>query len=149
MDEGVVRGSHVISVGGQDITLALSRSKQYPFDKAEEIKCRVGMLGDEEGRDVVVVAELLFANIMNEAARFAENYENKYSTKIKKVILVGGGARLKGLEKIVVKNFPKTEILVGDPFSRVDTPAFLAPTLKELSPTFAVAMGIALKGLEE
>ncbi|MDO8603891.1 MAG: type IV pilus assembly protein PilM [bacterium] len=149
VDDGIVRGSHIISMGGQDITLALSRSRGIPFEKAEEIKCRVGMIGDEEGRDVAMVAELLLANIMNEAARFSENYEHKYGTKITKIILVGGGAQLKGLGKIVSQNFSSAVIMTGDPFSRVDTPAFLATTIKEISPNFAVAVGIALKGLEE
>ncbi|HAS84947.1 MAG TPA: hypothetical protein DCS23_02665 [Candidatus Yonathbacteria bacterium] len=149
INEGVVRGSHVISVGGQDITLGLSRSQAITFDKAEEIKCRVGMTGDAEGRDVSAVSELLLANIMNEAARFVENYEHKHNTKLEKIILVGGGARLKGIEKIVTKNFKNIPIAIGDPFSRVDSPAFLASTIKEISPNFAVAVGIALKGLEE
>lgn len=149
VDEGVVRGSHVISMGGQDITLNLARAQGVPFDKAEEIKCRVGMLGDAEGRDVATVAELLLSNIMNEAARFVENYEHKYDTKIAKIILVGGGARLKGIEKVVAQNFSGTSVVVGDPFARLDSPAFLATTLKELSPDFAVAVGLGLKGLEE
>lgn len=149
VDEGVVRGSHVISMGGQDITLGLSRSQGITFDKAEEIKCRVGMVGDTEGRDVAAVSELLLASIMNEAARYAENYEHKHNTKIEKIILVGGGARLKGIEKIVAQNFKNIPISIGDPFSRVDAPAFLSSTIKEISPNFAVALGIALKGLEE
>ncbi|MEK7568815.1 MAG: pilus assembly protein PilM [Patescibacteria group bacterium] len=149
VDDGVVRGSHIVSMGGQDITLALARSQGISSSQAEEIKCRVGMVGEEEGRDVLAVAEIILANIMNEAVRFVENYERKYETNISKVILVGGGARLAGLEKIVAQKFPKALVALGDPFARVDTPAFLAPTLKELSPGFAVALGIALKGLEE
>lgn len=149
IDEGVVRGSHVISMGGQDLTLALSRSQGISFEKAEEVKCRVGLVGDEEGRDILAVSDLLMSNIMNEATRFADNYERKYDTKITKVILVGGGSRLLGLEKIVAKNFPHALIVTGDPFVRVDTPMFLSKTLKDLSPSFAVAVGIALKGLEE
>lgn len=149
VDGGVVRGSHVISMGGQDLTFALARSRGISFEQAEEIKCRVGMVGDGDGRDVLTVAELLLTNIMNEAARFVDNYERKYSAKITKVILVGGGARLKGIEKIVAKNFPAASVNGGDPFARVDAPAFLAQTLKEISPDFAVALGIALKGLEE
>ena len=136
-------------MGGQDITLGLSRSQEISFDKAEEMKCRVGMVGDAEGRDVAAVSELLLSNIMNESARFAENYEHKHNTKLEKIILVGGGARLKGIEKIVDQNFKNVPITIGDPFSRVDSPAFLASTIKEISPNFAVAVGIALKGLEE
>lgn len=149
VDEGVVRGSHVISMGGQDITLALAHSQGLSFDNAEEVKCRAGMVGEEEGRDVLAVAELLIANIMNETARFVENYERKYSTKITKVILVGGGARLKGIEKLVAQSFSTASVTIGNPFERVETPAFLDATLRELSPNFAVATGVALKGLEE
>lgn len=149
VEEGVVRGSHVVSMGGQDITIGLTSSRGLSFEQAEEIKCRAGVVGEEEGRDVLVVAELLLANIMNEAARFAENYERKHDTKITKIIFVGGGSRLLGLEKIVAKNFPNASVVVGDPFSRLDTPAFLDNTLHGISASFAVAVGLALKGLEE
>lgn len=149
VDEGVVRGSHVIAMGGQDISLSLSRSMNISFEEAENIKCRVGLLGDEEGRDVATVAELILTNIMNEAIHFVDNYERKYGVKVAKFILVGGGARLKGIEGIVEKSFPGVSVKVGDPFERLDAPAFLAPTLKGLSPNFAVAVGVALKGLEE
>ncbi len=78
-----------------------------------------------------------------------ENYENKYKIKISKIILVGGGANLKGLINIVLKKFPNISVSLGDPFARVDAPAFLAPVIKELSPNFAAALGSALKGIEE
>lgn len=149
VEEGVVRATHIISMGGQDITLALSRSLSISFDDAEKIKCRAGIAGDEEGRDVAAVGELILNNILNETARFVENYERKYGAKIVKVVIVGGGSHLKGLDGVVAQKFPKVSLVIGDPFSRVDAPAFLAPTLKELSPDFAVAVGVALKGIEE
>jgi type IV pilus assembly protein PilM len=149
VDGGAMRGSHVVSVGGQDITLGLSRAINISVDKAEEIKRRVGMIGDEEGRDVRAVSELLLSNVMNETARFAENFEQKYNTKIGRIIFVGGGSRLKGLDAIVRAKFSQAKVEMGDPFIRLDSPAFLATTLSELSPTFAPAIGIALKGLEE
>lgn len=149
VNKGIVRGSHVVSMGGQDITLALAHAQGISFDRAEEIKCRVGMIGGEEGRDVAAVAELPLTNIMNEASRFSENYEHKYGAKISKVILSGGGARLKGIEKIIARNFPNAIISVSAPFEKIDTPAFLNATLKEIGPNYAVAIGVALKGLEE
>ncbi|MBI5400697.1 MAG: pilus assembly protein PilM [Candidatus Yonathbacteria bacterium] len=149
VDEGLVRGSHIVSLGGQDITLALARSQNISFAQAEEIKCRVGMMGDEEGRDVAAAADLILGNIMSEAVRFAENHERKYEMKVAKVVLVGGGARLSGVEKITAKKFPHASVTAGNPFTRVDTPAFLDATLKEIGPNFVVALGIALKGLEE
>src|SRR3989344_3396632 len=149
VEEGVVRASHVISTGGQDITLAVSKSLKVSVADAEKIKCRTGMEGEEEGRDVFAVGELILAGITNEAGRFMENYENKYKIKISKIILVGGGANLKGLIDIFLKKFPSISVALGDPFARVDAPAFLAPVIKELSPNFAAALGSALKGIEE
>lgn len=148
IEGGVVRGSHLISMGGQDITTALSKSFSISFNDAEKIKCRTGMAGDEEGRDVAAVGELVLMNITGESLRFIENYEHKYGTKITKVILVGGGAQLKGIDKIMAQKFSGIPVVIGDPFSRVGTPAFLAPTLKELSSEFAVAVGVALKEME-
>lgn len=149
VDGGVVRGSHIISAGGQDITLALSRSQNIPIPEAEDMKCRIGMLGEYEGRDVGAVADLILANMMSESVRFVESYEQKHHAKIEKVIVVGGGALLKGIDKVIAKSFPKLPVTIGDPFARVDSPAVLAKTIKELSPRFSVAVGVALKGLEE
>ena len=148
VDEGVVRASHVISMGGQDITLGLARSQDIPFAQAEELKRRVGMVGDNEGRDVLAVAELLFSNVMSETLRFVGSYEHKHGIKVSKIILVGGGSRLQGVEKIITQSFPSVTVLHGDPFARVDAPEFLAKTLKEIGPNFATALGVALKGLE-
>ncbi len=149
IDEGVVRGSHIINMGGQDITISLAKFLGITFAQAEEMKCRVGIIGDYEARDIAAAGEIILSNIMNESSRFVENYEQKHNTKIKKVILVGGGARLKGIQKVISQNFSEASVSVGDPFSGIDTPAFLASTIKELSPGFAVAIGLALKGLEE
>lgn len=149
VDEGMVRGSHVVSMGGQDISFAVSKSLGISFNEAEQMKCRVGMVGEEEGRDIATAADLITSNIMNEAVRFANNYESKHSIKLAKIIFVGGGSRLKGMEKLVEKSFQGKKVSFGDPFARVGTPAFLAPTLKEIGQDFSVAMGAAMRGLGE
>ncbi len=149
VEGGVVRGSHIISMGGQDITLTLSRSLNIPFAQAEEMKRRAGILGTEDGRRVASVAEILLVNMFNEVKRVVENYERQYERKIESVVLVGGGSLLKGIAKLAEVHFPKTKVVIGDPFARVESPAFMGPTLRSISPNFAIALGIALKGLEE
>lgn len=148
VEDGVVRGSHIISSGGQDITMALSKSLALSFEEAEKKKCRAGMADDEEGRDVAAAGELIIMNIANESLHFAENYRQKYGASITKVVLVGAAAALKGVEKSIAQKFSNVPVVVGDPFARVVTPAFLAPTIRELSPEFAAALGAALKGME-
>lgn len=149
VEGGVMRGSHSVNVGGQDITTALSKSLSIPFKQAEEIKCQSGLLGEEEGRDVSVASEGALNSIFSEAVHFVENYEQKYATKIQKIILVGGGARLKGIDAIAKSNFSTKEVIFAEPFTLARAPAFLAETLKDINQSFAVAVGLALKGLEE
>ena len=148
VDGGVIHASHVTAVGGQDITAGLARSQGITFDAAETMKCTFGTVGDNEGRDVLAVAELLMANIMNEAIRFVEGYEMRHNRKISKVILAGGASKLLGVEKIINKTFPTAVVERGFPFSNIDAPAFLSETLKSVGPNYATALGVALKGLE-
>lgn len=149
VDDGIVRGSHVIPVGGQDVTIALAQALSLPFAEAENIKCGAGITGGAQAIQVRTAAETYFSRTLSETKHFIENYEHKYDTRIKKIILVGGGAALRGVDKKFEETFPGISVFVGDPFSRLETPAFLGPTLKELSPHFSVAVGVALKALED
>ena len=47
------------------------------------------------------------------------------------------------------KNHFETEVVMGDPFLKVETPAFLAEILKNTGLDFSVAVGIALRKLQE
>jgi hypothetical protein len=40
-------------------------------------------------------------------------------------------------------------VTLADPFSKTQAPAFMRPVLAEIGPEFAVAVGIALRKLEE
>ncbi len=43
----------------------------------------------------------------------------------------------------------QTDTVLGDPFAKVETPAFLEDVLKQAGPEFAVAVGVALRKLSE
>jgi len=62
--------------------------------------------------------------------------------------LVGGGSALKGIVD-VAKNMFQTEVVAGDPFGKVVAPAFLEKVLKDTGPEFTVALGAALRRLQE
>ena len=76
------------------------------------------------------------------------DFERRYGKVVGKVVLSGGGSLLKGVEEIARENF-SVEVQSADPFSKVESPAFLAPVLTEAGPHFAVAVGIALRALED
>lgn len=149
VEQGIIRNVHIVSRGSQEITLGLSRALNISIAKAEGLKREVGLMGkDEDGKKISSVVESITSYIFSEANRTLINYQNKYNRSISRVILTGGGALLKGLGPFAQK-WLEADVVFGDSFSKLETPAFLAPVLKEAGPEFSVAIGLALKKLQE
>ncbi len=146
VDYGISRVVHTINRGAQDITLALSKSLGMDFTKAEELKRKVGAIGRGEGGDLLNIINPTLDYILFEASRIILSYQKKYSRSIGKSILVGGGALLKGLPEIASKSL-EMDIKLGDPFKKLEAPAFLDPVLTDAGPSFSVAIGVALRDL--
>jgi type IV pilus assembly protein PilM len=149
VERGILRMSHTINRGAQNITSAISKSFGIEMDKAEVMKRQFGLTDTTpDGKSVANIIGLTLDFLFTEANRVILTYEKKYNKDISKVLLVGGGSSLKGLEPLAQKNF-QTEVHGGDPFSKVITPAFLDEVLKQTGPQFAVALGLALRRLQE
>jgi type IV pilus assembly protein PilM len=148
VDYGVVRLSHTINKGSQDVTHAIARSLNIPFIKAEEIKRKIGLVEKVGGGSLVATLSPIVEYIFSEVTRVMVNYQKKYNRSVDKVILIGGGASLKGVKEIAQQHV-YAPIVFGDPFERVEAPAFLAPVLSEVGPSFAVAIGVALRAIQE
>jgi type IV pilus assembly protein PilM len=146
VERGIVKVSHTINRGSQDITHTISNSLGLPLEKAEVIKRESGLLGAD--KNVTDVIALTLDYIFSEANRTLLNFEKKYNKTIGKVMLVGGGATLKGLAPLAKTNF-KTETIVANPFQKLSAPAFIEDVLKDSGPEFAVAVGLALRKLLE
>ena len=149
VERGVLQASHTINRGSQNITSAISKSLGIEVDRAEVMKRHMGLVDTTpDGVNVANITLLTLDFLFTEANRIIINYEKKYNKNVSKIFLVGGGSSLKGLEPVAQKSF-QTEVHGGDPFSKVVTPAFLEEVLKQTGPQFAVALGLALRRLQE
>jgi len=163
VEYGIVKASHIINKGAQDITLALSRSGGMSFKKAEELKREIGLgisNGDngagaadpskkkDDSEIVSRASTLTMEYIFNETNRMMLGYQKKYNKSIEKVILIGGGSTIKGVLPLANKHFD-VPVEKGNPFKKVQTPAFLEDMLSEAGPSFAVSVGLALRKLQE
>jgi type IV pilus assembly protein PilM len=148
VEQGVVKISHTINRGSQDITLAISKSLGVPVNKAEIIKRDPNLGGHKDDKGVLEATSLILDYIFSEASRAFFSYQKKYKKNISKIVFVGGGIALSGLIDNAHKEL-QMEIETGDPFSKVEAPAFLDEVLKKVGPEFAVAVGIALRRLQE
>ncbi len=149
VERGGIRLSHTINKGSQDITSTISASLGVSVEEAEIMKRRLGYSQTStDGKDATALITLTLDFIFSEAHRVMMTYQQKYAKNISKVMLVGGGASMKGISEIAKKNL-QAEVMTGDPFSKVEAPAFLAEVLRTNGPEFAVALGIALRRLQE
>ncbi|MAG12329.1 hypothetical protein CL630_00770 [bacterium] len=149
VESGVVYRSHVVNRGSQDITVALSKSLSISILKAEEMKRMHGLVGKEgEGSKVNETARLIMEGVLTKVNRVLLDYEKKENEAVSQIILSGGGALLKGVTELAAQNLD-TEVVYGNPFEKVETPAFLEDVLKNIGPSFSVALGVALRRLQE
>jgi type IV pilus assembly protein PilM len=148
VERGILRNSHTINRGSQDITIAISQALNVAVSEAETMKRTHGLTRGPEHKDIAEIITLTCDYIFYEANRVLLNYQKKYNKSINKVILTGGGVLLKGFRELAEKNF-ETSTMLGKPFSKVEAPAFLEDVLTVAGPEFAVAVGAALRKLSE
>ncbi len=146
VEYGIVRNFHIINKGSADITTNISKSLSIPFAQAETMKRDIGLTGGGEGKAVSDIAKLTVDYILGETTNVIQSFEKKYSKPISKVILTGAGVLLPGLKDHAAEVF-RTEVVYGNPFEKVEVPAFIAKVLAETGPEFAVALGLALRKL--
>ncbi len=143
VDRGVLQLSHAINHGAQDLTLALSRAGNISVEDAEVLKRKKG-LSTETASSLQGVLNALFS----EATGALRAFEKKTGRSVTELILTGGGANLPGLTEDAARSLGLS-VLRGNPFSRVEAPAFLDETLRSAGPEFSVALGAAFKALQE
>ena len=143
---GVVKASHLINRGSQDITLSLSRSLNMSIAQAEEYKRENGLVGEDPLAKEAILIPL--EHIFSEANRVILSYERKHNRNIGQIVLTGGGAVLKGFLPLAEEKL-ETDVVLGNPFAKTEAPAFLENVLKQVGPEFSVAVGLALRKLQE
>lgn len=152
VERGLIRESHIISHGSQDLTLSAARALNIPVIKAEEWKRKFGL----GATDNTVAAQANLAEsftlslnpLLSELSRTIAAYEARLNQSISMLVLTGGGAGLKGMKEFAQGRIP-TEVYLADPFSKTQSPAFLELILKEVGPEFSVAVGLGLRRLQD
>jgi len=150
VERGLIRESHIINRGAQDLTLAAARGLNITIAQAEERKRKVGLMTNPPAdlASAVQSFELTLAPLVSEISRTISNYEQRSNQTLSALVLTGGGATLRGFLEYAQPKI-QTEIRLADPFGKTQAPAFLERILKEAGPEFSVAVGLALRRLQE
>jgi type IV pilus assembly protein PilM len=148
VERGIIRESHIINHGGQDLTLAASRALNLTVVQAEERKRKFGLTGEGETADLKKSLELSLSPLIAELARTIAAWEQRNNQTLSALVLTGGGATLRGLKDLMQSKI-QAPVRMADPFGKTASPAFLEKILQEAGPEFAVAVGLALRRLQE
>lgn len=145
IDNGLLRLSHDFETSGSSITKALSSGMNLDTEKAEEMKIKQGMSSVSE-RKIIDSIMPLIDMIIFEIERTASNYQQKTGRKTQRVILSGGTANLPGLVDYL-SNHLGMVVSVADPFFGLSASQVLTPILRDIGPSFSVAVGLAERNL--
>ncbi len=108
----------------------------------------MGLLTENDGPETRDALTPILDRMLREVRLVLSQYEQRTGTEIEKVILSGGGSTLKDIDSYVSGFFEKS-IARARPFEKVEYPAFLQDTLTAVGPSFSVAVGAALRLLNE
>jgi type IV pilus assembly protein PilM len=152
VERGVVRMTHLLTIGGQQVTETLARTMTWDFEKAERVKREKGFIENsawsaEESARIKEALLSTLSRIFTETNRVLLSYGQRYNKDVSSICFTGGGASLPGLAE-VAKQSLNGQVSIAEPFSRTEAPAFLASVLGQIGPSFTVPVGLALRKLK-
>ncbi len=152
MYRGLLRRSHSFDVSGGNLIERLSKSLTIEHKEAERLMKESGLLGKKaethRASKVKESLEPMVSLMTNEIEDTLDSFYSNEGVEVAKIILAGGIALLPGFLNFFEKRFPEKEIEIADPFKRLYYSSTLSEELRKIGPSYAIATGMALKGLE-
>lgn len=164
IEKKVLKTSHSFDVGGNEFTERIAKSLAIDYSTAANFKKKYGIssgesLGLATEKNLREILLPLINLIFNEVGKILRNFSQTQRKDIQKIIIAGATALLPGLKEYAREHFnaeaekiqyggEKIEIEIANPFSAVYYPPILEQTLTNMGPSYAIAVGIALRGLE-
>lgn len=144
-ENGILKKTHSFDISGNELSQLLSKSLNISYNEAEEMKKTYG-IGPPETIAKKALSPLIDL-MLAEIKRISQSFYQTEGKEIEKVILAGGSALLPGLKEYS-SNQLKKKVELANPFAEIFYPPILEQTLKEMGPSYAIAVGMALRGLE-
>ena len=144
VDKGMLWNSHSVDIGGNAFTERVAQALSLAYDKAEEEKMAKGMKNSEK---ISQILGPLVDILVIETEKMIGSFLTREKKEIQKVLLGGGSSRLVMLPEYFAKALSKP-VEVMNPFSTIYYPPILEYKIKEMGPSYAVAVGMAQKQVQ-
>ena len=143
LDKGTLRYNYQTDMSGASITQALAGGLGVKIRRAEKLKRERGILGGSESELSTLMIPFVDA-ILNEVKRTKIKYEQSFGSAIGQVIMTGGGSKMPGIVPYAQEQLA-LPVTIGNPFLKVHYPPALEPIIRDLGPSFAIAIGLGIK----
>lgn len=143
---GMLERLHRVAQGGREISRVLAERLQVSFEEAEGLK-RSYERESEQGKVIFESMTKVIDGPLAEFGRMIGQYEARLGEPVGRIVLSGGVAASPYCVQYVQDRFGRP-VETGDPFAKVAYPAFMEDTLKEIGPSFGVALGAALRAFQ-
>lgn len=139
VENGFLRLSRNLSVGGETITSKIAESLRLSFARAEQFKKDFGV---SNSTFIPETIKPVLNIIKNEVKQLLTIYQSQ-NVRVDKIMLVGGGALLPG----IVDFFSdlKVQVELGNPLKSVGFAKELEPVLNRYTLNLAIAIGLGLR----
>lgn len=144
--KGLLMRMYRIRAGGALATKRISEVLNVDFETAEKIKYAADRTADNFS-DIQRAYQTSFERAFREFSQVIREYEQKTDSTIQTVYLTGGGAQFPGVD-IQLKDSLQRDVIKTNPFTKVAYPAFMEDIMKEIGPSFTVALGAAMRSFE-
>ena len=142
--DGFIRLNRNIDVGGDELTRVIAQSMGLTVRRAEEMKRLQGLKAEGGEHEIVAIMHPVLDKILVEVERVVNAYGTRHHQELSEVILIGGSAQLNGVVEYLSEKL-RIPHRLGDPWQNVSYPPEMKPILTELAPTFATAIGLAMR----
>ncbi|MFH1643244.1 MAG: type IV pilus assembly protein PilM [Patescibacteria group bacterium] len=151
IEMGTLRTSHSFDLSGNKLTEIVSKSLSIEYAEAEKLKNKYGILNNDGLKEAERTKEIilpLIDIILREIEKVCDDFNDIEGRQVEKIILAGATALLPGL-KDYTQDYLKKRTELANPFSDIFYPPILEQKLKRMGPSFAIATGMALRGVSQ
>ena len=142
-----------VSTGGNGYTVVLQRAFGLTYEQAETAKRSGGLPEGSPAQDFAEIFEPVSEMLAQEISKTFDFYrataDENANASVGKILVSGGGSKVAGLTEFLAERF-EMPVEGFDPFRRVkvDPRRFDPDMVRDFVPEMAIAVGLALRGVE-
>ena len=145
VDRKSLKKSYSFDFAGSQLTYSIASALGLGHVEAEELKNKEGLTSSKE--EISKTLYLLIDPLVIEVKKLLSDFYLQEGKEVDAIYLTGGTSGLPGLKEYFAEVLKK-KVEIPNCFSELLYPPILSQTLEKMAPSFSVATGVALGGLE-